>query len=153
VFQIAAGDEDANDSNTLRDDPLFTLMRDPLPATGAPLASQPTIARFETRVSRPALYRMALGLLNQFIASDATPPKVIVLDVDDTEDPVHGGQDHARDDGYYGGSGFMPLHVYEGLAGRLIPTILQAKRFTGLQRLAVVKRLGKRRRHAWPPPC
>lgn len=150
VFQIAAGYEDANDSNTLRDDPIFTLLLDRLPETGASLASQPTLSRFENRVSRPELYRMALELLHQFIASYATPPKVIVLDVDDTEDPVHGGQEHARYDGYYGGYCFMPLHVYEGLSGRLITTLLKAKRFTGAQMLAVLKRLVKRLRQVWP---
>jgi hypothetical protein len=150
VFQIAAGYEDANDSNTLRDDPIFKLLLDRLPETGASLASQPTLSRFENRVSRPELSRMALVLLHQFIASYASAPKVIVLDVDDTEDPVHGGQEHARYDGYYGGYCFMPLHVYEGLSGRLITTILQAKRFTGAQMLAVLKRLVKRLRQVWP---
>ena len=43
VFHMAAGYEDANDSNTLRDHPLFKLMHDRLPKIGAPLASQPTI--------------------------------------------------------------------------------------------------------------
>ena len=150
VFQIAAGYEDANDSNTLRDDPIFKLLLDRWPETGASLASQPTLSRFENRVSRPELYRMALELLHQFIASYATPPKVIVLDVDDTEDPVHGGQEHARYDGYYGGYCFLPLHVYEGLSGRLITTLLKAKRFTGAQMLAVLKRLVKRLRQVWP---
>jgi hypothetical protein len=150
VFHIAAGYEDANDSNTLRDDPIFKLLLDRLPETGASLASQPTLSRFENRVSRPELYRMALELLHQFIASYASAPKVIVLDVDDTEDPVHGGQEHARYDGYYGGYCFMPLHVYEGLSGRLITTILKAKRFTGAQMLAVLKRLVKRLRQVWP---
>src|SRR5712664_4546701 len=65
VYQIAAGYEDANDSNSLRDDPICTLMLDRLPETGAPLASQPTISRFENRVSRTELYRMALVLLEQ----------------------------------------------------------------------------------------
>ncbi len=150
VLQIAAGYEDANDSNTLRDDPIFKLMLDRLPGTGAPLASQPTMSRFENRVSRSELYRMARVLLDQFIASYATQPTVIVLDVDDTEDRVHGQQEHARYDGYYGGYCFMPLHLYEGLSGRLMTTILKAKRFTGAQLLAVLKRLVKRLRHAWP---
>jgi hypothetical protein len=150
VFQIAAGYEDANDANTLRDDPICKLMLDRLPETGAPLASQPTISRFENRISRTELYRLALVLLHQFIASYATPPKVIVLDVDDTEDPVHGQQEQARYDGYYGGYCFLPLHVYEGLSGRLITTLLKAKRFTGPQMLAVLKRLVKRLRQAWP---
>jgi hypothetical protein len=150
VFQIAAGYEDANDANTLRDDPIFKLMLDRLPESGAPLASQPTMSRFENRISRTELYRMALELLHQFIASYATPPKVIVLDVDDTEDPVHGGQEQARFDGYYGGYCFLPFHVYEGLSGRLITTLLKAKRFTGAQMLSVLKRLVTRLRHAWP---
>ena len=100
VFQSAAGYEDANDAHTLRDDPIFKLRLDRLPATGAPLASPPTMSRFANRVSRPELYRMAGELLHQFSASYATPPRVIVLDVDDTEDPVHGGQEQARFAGY-----------------------------------------------------
>ena len=150
VFQIAAGYEDANDSNTLRDDPIFKLLLDRLPETGAPLASQPTISRFENGVSRTELYRMALVLLDQFIASYARAPEVIVLDVDDTEDRVHGAQEQARYDGYYGDYCFLPLHLYEGLSGRLITTIFKAKRFTGAQMLAVLTRLVKRLRHAWP---
>ena len=73
-----------------------------------------------------------------------------MLDVDDTEAPVHGGQELARFDGYYGGYCFLPFHVYEGLSGRLITTMLKAKRFTGAQMLSVLKRLVKRLRHAWP---
>ena len=150
VFQIAAGYEDANDANTLRHDPIFKLLLDRLPETGAPLASQPTISRFENRVSRTELYRMALVLVEQFLASYVSPPQLIVLDFDDTEDPVHGEQEQARYDGYYGGYCFLPLHLYEGLSGRLITTIFKAKRFTGAQMLAVLTRLVKRLRQAWP---
>jgi Transposase DDE domain group 1 len=75
---------------------------------------------------------------------------VIVLAVDDTEEPVHGEQEQARDDRYYGGSCLMPLHLYEGLSGRLLTTLLKASRFTGTQMRAVVKRLVKHLRHAWP---
>src|SRR2546426_9270679 len=85
VLHIAAGYEDANDSNTLRDDPIFTLMLDRLPASGASLASQPTISRFGNRVSRTELYRMALVFLHQFITSYAKPPKVMSLDGADTQ--------------------------------------------------------------------
>src|SRR5216683_6028548 len=150
VYQIAAGYEDANDSNSLRDDPICKLMLDRLPETGAPLASQPTISRFENRVSRTELSRMALVLLDHFIASYDSPPNVIVLDVDDTEDRVHGEQEQTRYDGYYGGYCFLPFHLYEGLSGRLITTILKAKRFSGAQMLAGLKRVVKRLRHAWP---
>jgi hypothetical protein len=44
----------------------------------------------------------------------------------------------------------LPWHVYEGLSGRLIPTIFKAKRFSGAQMLAVLQRLVKHLRHAWP---
>jgi len=150
VLQMAAGYADANDANTLRHDPIFKLLRDRLPETGPPLASQPTISRFENRVSRTELSRMARVFVDQFIASYTRPPKLIVLDFDDTEDPVHGAQEQARYDGYDGGYCFLPLHVYEGLSGRLITTIFKAKRFTGAQRLAVLKRLVKHLRQAWP---
>src|SRR2546427_6891936 len=144
VLQIAAGYEDANDATTLRHDPIFKLLLGRLPESGASLASQPTISRFENRVSRTELYRMARVLVEQFIASYRRPPKVIVLDVDDTEDPVHGEQEQARYDGYYGGYCFLPLHLYEGLSGRLITTILKAKRLTGAPMLAGFKTPGKR---------
>src|SRR6185295_5360881 len=55
VVQSAAGDADANDANPLRDDPIFTLLLDRLPAPGAPLASPPTISRVENRSARPEL--------------------------------------------------------------------------------------------------
>jgi hypothetical protein len=150
VFQIAAGYEDANDAHTLRHDPIFQLLLNRLPATGAPLASQPTLCRFENRVSRTEIYRMALVLMDQCIASYNRPPEVIVLDVDDTEDRAHGAQEPIRYDGYYGGYCVMPLHLYAGLSGRLITAILKAKRFSGAQMLAVRKRVVKRLRHAWP---
>jgi hypothetical protein len=143
VLQIAAGYEDANDANTLRHDPIFKLLLGRLPESGPPLASQPTISRFENRISRTELYRMARVLVDQFIASYERVPKLIVLDFDDTEDPAHGEQEQIRYDGYYGGYCFLPLHLYEGLSGRLITTIFKAKRFSAAQMLAVLKRLVK----------
>src|SRR4029453_12583628 len=52
MFQIAAIYKDANEANHLHNEPIFKLLIDRLPETGAPLASQPTISRFENRVSR-----------------------------------------------------------------------------------------------------
>src|SRR6266704_3431848 len=150
IFHIAAGYEDANDANTLRHDPIFKLLLDRLPESGPPLASQPTLSRFENHVSRTELYRLAQVFVDQFIASYDQPPTLIVLDFDDTEDPAHGEQEQVRYDGYYGGYCFLPLHVYEGLSGRLITTIFKAKRFSGTQMLAVLQRLVKHLRQAWP---
>lgn len=55
VFQIAAGYEDGNDSDALREDPLLKLSCE----SSDPLASQPTMCRFENAQSRKTLYRMA----------------------------------------------------------------------------------------------
>ena len=101
-------------------------------------------------MSRSELYRLAVVLVEQFITSYDKPPEVLVLDFDDTEDEVHGAQEQARYNSHYGGYCFLPLHVYEGLSGRLLTTILKAQRFTGAQLLSVLKRLVKRLRHAWP---
>jgi hypothetical protein len=150
VLQIAAGYEEANDATTLRHDPIFKLLLGRLPESGPPLASQPTISRFANRVSRTELYRLARVFVDHFIASYHRPPTLIVLDVDDTEDPAHGQQEYIRYDGHYGGYCFLPLHVYEGLSGRLITTIFKAKRLSGAQMLAVLKRLVTHLRHAWP---
>src|SRR4030095_15897576 len=122
VLHIAAGDEDANDANTLRHDPIFKLLLERLPETGAPLASPPTLSRFENRVSRTELSRMALVLVEQLLAAYVRPPKRIVLDFDDTEDPVHGGQEQARYDGYYGGYFFLPPPPVYGPSERLVHT-------------------------------
>jgi hypothetical protein len=81
VLQIAAGYEDANDANTLRHDPIFKLLLGRLPESGQPLASQPTISRFENRVSRSELYRLARVFVDQFIASYDRPPQLIVLEM------------------------------------------------------------------------
>jgi len=150
VFQIAAGYEDANDSDSLRHYPIVKMAVGPLPETGAPLASQPTISRFENRPSRGDLYRLAEVFLEEFIRSYAEEPQVVVLDFDDTEDRVHGNQERALFNRYYDEYCFLPLHVYEGLSGRLITTILKPKVLRGAQALALLRRLGERLRRAWP---
>jgi hypothetical protein len=150
ICHSAAGYEDAHEAHTWRRAPLCTRLRARLPATGAPWASQPTLARCAHRVSRTAISRRALVLMAPCLASSNRPPAGIVLEADATEDRAHGAQEPRRDDGYDGGSCVLPCHLYEGLSGRLSPTILKATRFSRAHRLAVRKRVGKRLRHAWP---
>ena len=138
VWQIAAGYEDANDSHTRRDDPLCTLGLDRRPETGPPLASHPTDA---SRQCSPQGCGGA-GSVERLLYH---PTQVCLSD-----EERHGQQEQARYDGYDGGYCFLPCHGYEGLSGRLITPMLQAKRCTGPQRLSVVQRLGKRLRQAWP---
>lgn len=142
IFQIAAGYEDANDSDTLRNDPILKLCAGVLPESGDPLASQPTISRFENSLSNKDLYKIAYVFLDCFIKSYDEEPACIVLDFDDTEDKVHGSQQLALFNGYFDDYCFMPLHIYEGLSGKHISTILKSgKRLTGKGTIAILRRL------------
>ena len=62
IFGIACGHPDGNDADHLADDPIHKLLLGRDPVSGAPLASQPTISRFENGPSRTALYRMGREL-------------------------------------------------------------------------------------------
>ena len=88
VFQIASGYEDANDSNTLRTDPIFKIACD----SEDTLASQPTMCRFENTPTRRTLYKIGEVFVDIFINSYSKPPKAILIDIDDTDDPIYGGQ-------------------------------------------------------------
>ncbi len=100
VFQIACGYEDAKDSNTLRPDPALKAACERLPITDQDLAFQPTLSRLENSVSRRDLYRVGEAFVEAFIASYEKPPKKIVLDIDDTDDPTHGCQQLSLFHGY-----------------------------------------------------
>lgn len=151
VAQIACGYEDANDCDTLRNDPIFKMTAGRYPEFGEALASQPTMSRFEHSISRTTLYRLARVFADIFIASYEEPPELIILDCDDTDDPVHGNQQLSLFNTYYKEQCYLPLHVYEGLSGKLITTILKpGQRCTGEHMLAIVKRLIRHLRAAWP---
>ena len=151
VFQIACGYEDANDCNVLRTDPGFKAACGRLPSGGADLSSQPTMSRFENRIRRSWLYRIARAFVDHFIASYASPPGAIVLDIDDTEDTVYGAQQMALFNGYFKAYCYQPLHIYEGRSGRLVTTILRpGDRPTGAQIVTILKRLVARLRRAFP---
>jgi hypothetical protein len=151
VFQIASGYEDANDSDDLRNDPIMKMACNKLPLSDSPLASQPTMSRFENAFSRTDLYRIAQVFVDVFIKSYQTPPEGIILDMDDTDDPTHGSQQLSFFNAYHNNYCFMPLHIYEGKSGKLITTILRpGKRPSGKEIVMIVKRIVERIRTAWP---
>jgi len=86
VMQIAAGYEDANDCNVLNDDEILKLCANQKKA----LATQPTISRFENKVSTKELYNMAKVFVDQFMASYESEPEIIILDPDDTNSFTYG---------------------------------------------------------------
>ena len=151
IFQIACGYADANDCTPLRHDPAFKAACGRLPISDDPLASQPSMSRFENAPRRSELYRTAQALLDSFVASyDRAPPSVL-LDIDDTADEVHGGQQQALFNGYYDAYCYLPLHLYEGQSGKLITSILRpGRRPTGQETVSILKRVVGAIRHQWP---
>jgi hypothetical protein len=150
VFQVCAGYEDANDCDALRTDPILKLCTGNLPESNSPLASQPTMTRFENTPSRAELYKIAYAMVDLFQHSYDEEPSCIVIDFDDTEDIVHGHQQLSLFNGYASEYCFMPLHIYEGLSGKHICTLLKpGKRLSGAGTLAILKRLITHLRKRW----
>jgi hypothetical protein len=150
IFGIACGYEDLNDHQHLRDDPLWQAATDhPGPDDAPTLASAPTLCRLENRIDRPTLVRLAAVLVEQFLASFATPPEHLTLDFDATDDPIHGDQEHRFFHGYYDGYCFLPLYVFCGsqlLAAYLRPANSGADHHAA----AILKLLVTRLRQVWP---
>jgi hypothetical protein len=92
ALAIAAGYPDANDCDARRSDPAFKMAVGRLPDTGGDLCSQPTMTRLENLPGPVALKRMMAAMLELFCDSFERAPRRLVLDIDDTEDRVYGGQ-------------------------------------------------------------
>ena len=151
IFQIASGYEDANDCDTLKDDAILKLCADKLPEQDNDLGSQPTMSRFENSISRTELYKIAKAFVISFIQSYKKEPSVIILDADDTNHNAYGTQLQIEFNKYYGEYVFMPLHIYEGLSGKLITTILKpGRRSKSVDVFAILQRIIVLLRAHWP---
>jgi len=151
IFQIALGYEDADAADMLRTDPALKAACERLPISGEDLASQPTLSRLENHVSRTQLMRLAYALGDAFIASFPTPPRQLLLDLDDTDDPVYGAQQLALFNAHCGEYAYQPLHIYDGLSGRLVTTVLRpGHRAQGIDIVKILQRVVARLRTAWP---
>jgi hypothetical protein len=151
VFQIAAGYEDCNDCNDLREDMIFKLCAGRLPQNGNDLASQPTMSRLENAVTRTDLFRLGKLLVDTFINSYSTVPSVIILDCDDTNNDIYGQQELALFNTFYNEHCYMPIHIYEGLSGKLVTTILRPGRRNKQANIArLLQKLISYLRVQWP---
>jgi hypothetical protein len=149
MLMIAAGYEDGNDADSLRHDPVFKLALNQLP-DGAALCSQPTISRLENLPDLHALLRMARAMVGLYCASFRRVPRRIVLDVDDTFDAVHGEQQLRLFNAYYDEYGFQPIVVFDG-EGRPVAAMLRpARRPSGAEARAFLRRLVRGIRSHWP---
>ncbi len=119
VCQIVAGYEDVNDCAKLRDDTILKTSVGRLPVTGKLLASQPTMTRFENTPKVSELYNIPYAFVDSFIETYKSEPPVIIIDCDDTNSDTHGAQQLSLFNNYYGEYCYMPLHIYEGLSGKL----------------------------------
>ena len=149
LLMIAAGYEDGNDADTLRSDPMFKMALELTPSDRA-LCSQPTISRLENLPDARALLRMGGAMVDLYCESFRQVPKRIVLDVDDTFDAVHGGQQLRLFNAHHDEYGFQPIVVFDG-EGRFITAVLRpAKRPGGKEIKAFLRRLLRAIRANWP---
>jgi hypothetical protein len=151
MMMIAAGHEDCDDVDRLRTDPALKIACDRAPESGVDLMSQPTLSRLENAADARALYRIGMGLIDLFCRGYSVPPHGIVLDIDDTDDLVHGGQQLALFNSHAGGHCFQPIHIFEGNSGKPILSLLRpGKRPSGEEIERVLRIVIHRIRSHWP---
>jgi len=153
VLQIAAGYEDCNDADRLRSDPVLKLCCGRRPEA-EDLASQPTLSRFENAVGWNEWRALRDALVRLFISRQVRPPREIVIDLDSTDDEVHGHQQLRLFHGYYDEYCYLPLIVtaqadggaYWPLFSWLRPATHGDRFQAATQLLVVIRKL----RQAWP---
>jgi hypothetical protein len=170
VFALALGYEDLNDHDQLRADPLLATLVGRRDVTGQerlhlrdqdkPLAGKSTLNRLEltpVRASEKSRYKKIVArhkdieqwFVRAFLQLHSQPPEEIVLDLDATDDPIHGHQPGRFFHGYYDSYCYLPLYVFCGeqlLVSYLRPSRIDESKHAG----AVLKLLVKRLRAAWP---
>jgi hypothetical protein len=160
VYGLALGYEDLNDHDELRHDPMMAVLAGKLAARRkdcAPVAGKSTLNRLE--LSRPEATRYHKishdpaaieGLfVDLFLEAHGQAPKQITLDLDATDDPLHGEQEGRFFHGYYGGYCYLPLYVFCGrhlLAAKLRPSNIDAAAGSAEEIGRIVKQIRQR----WP---
>jgi hypothetical protein len=151
MLAIACGYEDADDLDTLRHDPGFKLAAGKLPDAPVGLASQPTMSRWENAPTTRELVRMMGVMVDVYCASYPAAPAAVTLDIDETVDVVHGGQQLSFWNGHYRTRCFLPIHVYDTATGRPVAMLLRTgKTPSGPEMASHVRRLIRRIRKHWP---
>ncbi|MDR4126713.1 IS1380 family transposase, partial [Yanghanlia caeni] len=111
--------------------------------------SSPTLSRLETGASRADAWALHQVLVDHFIASFASPPEELILDVDASDIPLHGGQELKQFHAYYDHHCYLPLYVFCGQS--MLACLLRPSRIDGARHAAAVLRLlVTRLRQAWP---
>src|SRR5215813_9252008 len=125
IFGIALGYEDVLDHDDLRHDPMMAVLAGKLAARRkncAPVAGKSTLNRLELGKPEPTPYHK-IGhdpqaienlLIDLFVEAHARPPRQIILDLDATDDPLHGHQEGRFFHAYYDCYCYLPLYVFCG---------------------------------------
>jgi Transposase DDE domain group 1 len=151
MLMIASGYEDCDDIDALRADPALKIAVGRCPVTGADLMSQPTLSRLENIADWRALARIGLGQIDLYCKSFVRPPQRITLDIDDTDDPVHGQQELALFNAHYDCTCFQPIHIFDALSGKPVLSLLRpGKRPSGEEVAKVLRHVVGRIRKHWP---
>ena len=125
VLGIALGYEDLIDHDQLRHDPVMAVLGGTLAARRAdcaPLAGKSTLNRLELSREEPTRYYKIShdaaaieGLfVDLFLDAHTVPPPQITLDLDATDDPLHGHQEERFFHGYYDTYCYLPLYMFCG---------------------------------------
>jgi hypothetical protein len=160
VFAIALGYEDLNDHDELRHDPLMAVLAGKLEARRedcAPVAGKSTLNRLELSRERPTKYRKIAHepaaiealFVDLLLEAHDRPPQQIILDLDATDDPLHGDQEGRFFHGYYDCYCYLPLYVFCGrhlLAAKLRPSNIDASAGSVEQVARIVAQIRRR----WP---
>lgn len=161
VYALALGYDDLNDPDTLRDDPLFGLLAGKGEPAREPLAGKSTLNRLE--LTRPLAARAARRykkilfdpesadalLVQLFVEAHPTPPREIILDLDATDDPLHGKQEGRFFHGYYGHYCYLPLYIFAG-DHLLCARLRTADRDGSAGAVDEVERIVSQLRQHWP---
>ena len=140
IFAIALGYEDLNDHDELRHDPMMAVLAGKLEARRAdcaPVAGKSTLNRLELSRLQPTRYHkishnsVAIRdlLVGLFLEAHERAPRQIILDLDATDDPLHGHQEGRFFHGYYDCYCYLPLYIFCGdqlLAAKLRPANIDA---------------------------
>jgi hypothetical protein len=169
VYALALGYEDVNDHDELRVDPLLATLvgkGDPTGQhrrrkqdRGKPLAGKSTLNRLElTPKSGPERRYKKIVLdgeavdrffVDVFLQAHRTPPERVVLDLDATDDPLHGDQEGRFFHGYYKEYCYMPLYIFCG-AWLLCARIRRADNDASAGTVEELERIVPQIRAAWP---
>jgi len=160
VVGIALGYEDLNDHDDLRHDPTLAVLVGKLTARRsdcAPLAGKSTLNRLELSRPVPTRYHKVSHdpaaietlLVDVFLEAHRHPPGQIILDLDATDDPLHGRQEGRFFHGYYDCYCYLPLYIFCGrhlLAARLRRSNIDASAGAVEEVARIVARIRRR----WP---